>query len=237
MTLIPFIFVWVSYLPILAFKLLQSSIYASCCTQHTIINHIAVFSYFTQKKSMFCLQKKTIFDLCFDIGSLLALIGSYTLNNFEPTWSLFFISAMLLVIHTDSKTLLISSFTSLYLIPISFILSYFQKTDLSITSSITGALFGFLILYLPHYAFKKLYKQNGIGSGDFDLLAYIGSFTGALGVWVALSIGSISGTIVIGAYQLFTKRKIKHIPLGSFLAIGAITFTLFPKLFVNFFLS
>lgn len=232
MTLIPFIFIWVSYLPILAHKLLHESLLASPKKSDNIIQNAAVLSFFTQED-----QPYRWFQLIFDVIALISMIICYAQHNFTPSWQLFFISAMLLVIYTDTKNLLISNFTTTYLIPFGILLSIFGITNTSLTSSIAGTLIGFLLLYIPNFIFKKIYSHDGIGSGDFDLLACIGSFTGLLGAWVSLSIGAISGTILTGLYQVITKQSTQKFPFGAFIASGAIIFTLYPKIFVNFFLS
>lgn len=82
-------------------------------------------------------------------------------------------------------------------------------------------------------------NQDGIGEGDFDLLLFIGSFTGIVGCWISITIGSFIGSLY-GIYALLSahyKYENKDtllsakIPFGPFLALGAIIFVLFQKYF------
>lgn len=70
-----------------------------------------------------------------------------------------------------------------------------------------------------------LKKQQGIGEGDFDLLAMIGSFIGIQGVWVTLIIASISASL-IGLILIFANKLSRNtkFPFGPFIATGAVTY-------------
>ncbi|MGA9530655.1 MAG: hypothetical protein WBQ73_02080, partial [Candidatus Babeliales bacterium] len=83
--------------------------------------------------------------------------------------------------------------------------------------------------------FAHLFKKNGIGEGDFDLLAYIGAYTGVIGCWISLLLGSCAGSLVGIAYIIFYKKKSTAIalPFAPFLAYGAMLFVLFQNSFFN----
>lgn len=131
--------------------------------------------------------------------------------------------------------MLISRFTTLFLIPIAFAISlnfYTQNPFLPINllSSIKGALFGYFILFLVNKIFYILTRKNGMGQGDLDLLALIGAFTGITGAWISLTIGAFTGSLA-GLILIYTKGNQlgSKIPFGPFLSIGAITFILFQN--------
>ena len=148
---------------------------------------------------------------------------------FFPAYFLFF-SALIVTIRSDLETMLISRFVSLFLVPVGCILSFFGYLPLSLTQSILGALFGYFILFAIAAIFKKLSGKEGMGQGDIELLAFIGSFLGITGAWLSLFIGSIAGSL-IGLIILARNHHApgKRIPFGPFLALGAISFVLFHE--------
>jgi leader peptidase (prepilin peptidase)/N-methyltransferase len=151
-----------------------------------------------------------------------------------------FCSALLITIRTDLQTMLISRFVTLFLIPVPLILSliYFNHDFLlpiTIFASVKGALFGYFVLYFINKFFWLLTKKQGMGEGDMELLAMIGSFTGITGAWVSLMLGSFLGSLVgiILMYVSNHKTNLK-IPFGPFLATSAIIYVLFQNQILNF---
>jgi len=76
-----------------------------------------------------------------------------------------------------------------------------------------------------------------MGEGDFDLLFLIGAFTGIIGCWATITIGSMIGSIVgiinIAYLRLSTTNTdaslTTKIPFGPFLALGAILYVMLQK--------
>jgi leader peptidase (prepilin peptidase)/N-methyltransferase len=99
-------------------------------------------------------------------------------------------------------------------------ISFFNvHTDLK--SSVIGAMAGYLILWSVYQLFKLLTKKEGMGFGDFKLLAALGAWTGAAYLPQIILVSSITGSI-IGILMLvtgFTRRQ-QHIPFGPYLAIA-----------------
>lgn len=138
-----------------------------------------------------------------------------------------FISALMVVIRTDLEFMLISSFTTLYLVPIGIIFAFFNLLQISLVNSILGATLGYIFLLFISKIFYKLRKKNGLGQGDIELICLIGSFTGIFGVWFSLFLGSFLGIIFSLIKLITTKNKTKisnPIPFGPWLSISAIIF-------------
>jgi prepilin signal peptidase PulO-like enzyme (type II secretory pathway) len=132
--------------------------------------------------------------------------------------------------------MLISSFVTTFLVPVGFALSMFKLLPLTLLGSIAGALFGYSFLYIINKIFKYMRNIDGIGEGDFDLLLLIGSFTGILGCWASITIGSILGSLYGLSLLLSQHNKnftatMQHtkVPFGTFLALGALLFTFTQK--------
>jgi leader peptidase (prepilin peptidase) / N-methyltransferase len=87
------------------------------------------------------------------------------------------------------------------------------------TQAIFGALAGYLSLWSVYWVFKKLTGKEGMGHGDFKLLAALGAWCGATSVLpiVLMSsfIGAIVGSIWIG---LRGQDRATPIPFGPYLA-------------------
>ena len=88
-------------------------------------------------------------------------------------------------------------------------------------SAVVGAAAGYLVLWSVYWAFKLIVGKEGMGYGDFKLLAAIGAWGGwqvlPFAVLVAAGLGAIIGSVGL----LLAKRGIDtRIPFGPFLAVG-----------------
>lgn len=93
-------------------------------------------------------------------------------------------------------------------------------------SALLGAMAGYFCLWSVYWVFKQLTGKEGMGHGDFKLLAALGAWTGLVGVLPTVLISSLVGAVV-GSIWLATQGRDKAtpIPFGPYLAIaGWITF-------------
>lgn len=165
------------------------------------------------------------------VMSMLCLI---TPSRYIPAYFIFF-SALIVTLRSDLETMLISQYVTLFIIPIGFICSYFNLLPISLTQSFMGTLFGYGFLWTIAYAFKIITGKKGMGEGDFELLALIGSFLGISGTWYSLMVASILGAVVGIIMMSFGKAgRNTKIPFGPFLSIAGILLALlrFTPIFV-----
>lgn len=89
-------------------------------------------------------------------------------------------------------------------------------------SSLGGIVVGGGILLAIGYAYYLVRHEEGLGMGDFKMLAMIGAFLGWRMTLVTLMMASLSGSIV-GVGLMATERggMKTALPFGTFLAIGA----------------
>ncbi|MCK5632382.1 prepilin peptidase [bacterium] len=126
--------------------------------------------------------------------------------------------------------MLISRFVTLFLIPLGFLFSYLHFLPISLVDSIAGMALGYGSLFLASKLFYWMTGKEGIGQGDLELLAFIGSFLGLAGCWITLFLGAIIGSIIGVTYITISgKSKELQIPFGPFLALGAILYVLFQE--------
>jgi leader peptidase (prepilin peptidase) / N-methyltransferase len=235
--------VWGSFLNVCAFRLVHElpdhfrtssrSRCPHCHTQLAWYDLIPVISWLSLKGTCrYCNASISPLYPAIELLTLL-LLSLMILRTPYQYWAAYglFFSALIITIRTDIETLLISRYVTLMLLPIGIIGSFFNLLPLSLNDSILGAFFGFALLYLIAHIFYRLTERQGLGEGDFDLLAFIGAFTGVSGVWISLVIGSIIGSL-IGLLLALISRHTKtdrKIPFGPFLAFGAICYILYSE--------
>ena len=88
-------------------------------------------------------------------------------------------------------------------------------------AAIAGAIVGYLSLWSVWWLFKQLTGKEGMGHGDFKLLAAIGAWTGLIGILPTILLSSLVGAIV-GSLWLWAKGRDRAtpIPFGPYLAIA-----------------
>lgn len=92
---------------------------------------------------------------------------------------------------------------------------------LSAEQAIIGALAGYLSLWSVFWVYKLLTGKEGMGYGDFKLLAGITAFTGVTLLPVTILASSICGAL-IGVIVLGRKSRTQPIPFGPFLIGGGL---------------
>ena len=90
-------------------------------------------------------------------------------------------------------------------------------TDLQ--SAVIGAVAGYLVLWSIYWGFKLITGKEGMGYGDFKLLAALGAWFGWQALPVLILISSIVG-IVLGGAMLLARRSREAIAFGPYLAIA-----------------
>ena len=98
--------------------------------------------------------------------------------------------------------------------------------------ALLGAIAGYVSLWLVWWLFKQVTGKEGMGRGDFKLLAAIGAWVGLNGVLPTLLLSSVVGA-VIGSVWLATQGRDRAtpIPFGPYLAIaGWIVFFWGPQI-------
>jgi leader peptidase (prepilin peptidase)/N-methyltransferase len=87
--------------------------------------------------------------------------------------------------------------------------------------ALLGAVAGYLSLWIVWWLFKQLTGKEGMGHGDFKLLAAIGAWTGLKGVLPTILFSSLVGAIVGSVWLAMKGRdRATPIPFGPYLAIA-----------------
>lgn len=87
--------------------------------------------------------------------------------------------------------------------------------------ALLGAVAGYVSLWSVWWVFKQLTGKEGMGHGDFKLLAAIGAWTGLKGILPTILLSSLVGAI-IGSIWLAAKGRDRSVPIpfGPYLAVA-----------------
>lgn len=108
----------------------------------------------------------------------------------------------------------------------------------SLQDAVIGAMAGYGVLWLLYWTFKLLTKKDGIGYGDFKLVAAIGAFCGWQALPVILLIASLSGLIfALGRLVWKPGSASAPLPFGPFLLIGGFLTLIKVTFMIEYWLS
>ncbi|MGK5087773.1 prepilin peptidase [Bdellovibrionota bacterium FG-2] len=111
-------------------------------------------------------------------------------------------------------------------------------------SSISGAALGFGVFYAFAWIYERLTGRSGLGGGDIKFLAMLGAFIGPEGVFHAILISSVLGSVIGLGWGVFLRFRYKRaenspnlpnlmklsIPYGPFLVLGGLYYYLLGDL-------
>jgi leader peptidase (prepilin peptidase)/N-methyltransferase len=96
-----------------------------------------------------------------------------------------------------------------------------QGVFTSLESAVYGAAAGYLILWSVYWLFKLLTGKEGMGYGDFKLLAAIGAWGGIKILPLVVLLSSVVGVILALLLIAFRRHQAQNpLPFGPYLAIA-----------------
>lgn len=111
-------------------------------------------------------------------------------------------------------------------------------TYVSITDAVIGASAGYMSLWSVFWGFKILTGKEGMGYGDFKLLAVFGAWFGWQLLPLIILLSSIVGALV--GLLLIVNKKINSgnpIPFGPYIALAGWIAMIWGENIVNWYLS
>ena len=103
---------------------------------------------------------------------------------------------------------------------IGLIFNYFDAIT-SFEQAFWGAFFGYLILWTVYQGFKLLTKKEGMGYGDFKMLAMLGAWLGIASIPAIIMISSIFCLIVVCLLSIRGRDLYEPVRFGPFLAFAS----------------
>jgi leader peptidase (prepilin peptidase)/N-methyltransferase len=92
-----------------------------------------------------------------------------------------------------------------------------------IQDAIIGALAGYAVFWLVAWAFFKATGREGMGQGDFKLLAMLGAFMGWQALPFIILLSSLTGAIIGSIALMLSKKGMRaEIPYGPYLAAAGV---------------
>jgi leader peptidase (prepilin peptidase)/N-methyltransferase len=133
-----------------------------------------------------------------------------------------FVWAMIALTFIDFDTQLLPDDITLPLLWLGLLLNL-NEAYTSLPNAVIGAVIGYLVLWSVYWVFKLATGKEGMGYGDFKLLATIGAWLGWTMLPLVILLSSVVGAVVGIALILFAKhgRNIP-IPFGPYLAGGGL---------------
>jgi leader peptidase (prepilin peptidase)/N-methyltransferase len=129
------------------------------------------------------------------------------------------VAALVAMAAIDWDTTLLPDLLTLPLLWAGLLAAALHWTPLSLQQSLWGAVAGFLSLWSVYWLYRLTRKQEGMGRGDFKLMAALGAWLGVKMVIPVLLGASIIGAVVGIAMKLRSSlREGRYVPFGPFLA-------------------
>ena len=147
----------------------------------------------------------------FHFGFTIAAAGAFLL-----TWALICLTMI------DADTYQLPDVITLPLLWAGILFNMFEVyTDLE--SAVIGAIAGYLVLWSVFWLFKLVTGKEGMGYGDFKLLAALGAWCGWEALPTIILLSSVVGAL-IGIFNIVVngRDKAKPIPFGPYLAIAGL---------------
>ncbi|WP_050479031.1 prepilin peptidase [Herbaspirillum rhizosphaerae] len=104
-----------------------------------------------------------------------------------------------------------------------------------LADAVLGAAAGYLVLWAIYWVFKLITNKEGMGYGDFKLMAALGAWLGWQALPLVLLLASSMGATA-GIAMVLMKRKTadQTLPFGPYLAIAGMLMLLYGKSFMYF---
>lgn len=196
----------------------------ACNHQIKAIENIPVISYlFLKGKCSNCQNKISIRYPLVEFVSAIAvtIVAFYFGVSLQTFFAICLTWALITLSMIDFDHQLLPDDITLPFLWLGIIINLFNVfTD--IESSILGAIFGYGILWIVYITFKLITGKEGMGHGDFKLLAMLGAWFGWQSLPLIIILSSVVGATVGISLMIFkSHNRTSAIPFGPYLAIAA----------------
>ena len=160
------------------------------------------------------------------VEAVTGILTAFAAWHFGFGWSaagaILFVWAMVALTGIDFDTQLLPDSITLPLVWLGLLFNL-SGTYTSLSSAVIGAVAGYLSLWSVYWGFKLTTGKEGMGFGDFKLLAAIGAWLGWQMLPLTILLSSFVGAIVgIGLIVLTKRGRNVPIPFGPYLAAAGL---------------
>ena len=140
----------------------------------------------------------------------------------------------IIIFFIDLKHLIIPNSLTFSLMFLGFIKSFDPNLDKTIfpnyINSLIGGIFGYSIIWLIVFVYKKIRKKEGMGLGDAKLMSVIGFWFGWVSIPFVIFISSIVALATVMPSLINKSRQMSsEIPFGPYIIIGCILYVTFAN--------
>lgn len=197
----------------------------SRCSQcgHAIsaVENIPILSYLFLRGK--CAECKTAISLQYPMVELFTALVSLTVAwrfgvSSQALAALIFSWCLIAASGVDIGHKLLPDSITLPLLWLGILLAYFD-VFVDLETSVLGVIFGYMSLWSIFIVFKLITGKEGMGHGDFKLLAMLGAWTGWKMLFVIVLTSSLVGAVV-GITMILLKKTERgtQVPFGPYLA-------------------
>ena len=160
------------------------------------------------------------------VEAMSAVLSAFAAAHFGPTWAtagaLLLIWSLIALTFIDFDTKYLPDTITLPLLWAGLLFNLGASyTDLQ--SSVIGAMLGYLSLWSVYWVFKLITGKEGMGYGDFKLLAALGAWLGWQVLPLVVLLSSLVGALVGIALIILAKHgRNVPIPFGPYLATAGL---------------
>lgn len=153
-------------------------------------------------------------------GTLSAYVAWHFGFGLAAAGALLFTWAMIALTFIDLDTFYLPDSITLPLLWLGLLFNL-NATFVALPSAVVGAAAGYLSLWSVYWVFKWATGKEGMGYGDFKLLAAIGAWLGWTMLPLTILLSSLVGAVIgIGMIAFAGRERSVPIPFGPYLAIA-----------------
>ena len=211
-------------IPDLGLNLFSPNSHCPNCKQKIlVIDNIPVISYcFLRGKCRACKQKISIkYPIVEIITAVCSVVASWKFGmNVELSFALLITWVLILQAGIDYQESLIPDEITLPILWFGLIINSYN-VFVNLQEAVIGAVVGYLVFWVVYWLFKIITGKDGIGHGDFKLIAMLGAWFGYKALPLIILLSTTMGSLVGGTLILLKKLdKNSPIPFGPYLAIA-----------------
>jgi len=211
----------------------------SCSHVLSWYHNVPVISWLVLRaKCGFCQVKISPRYICVEIMTavLSGLAVSHWGASINSLGALFFIWTLIALAWIDADTKLLPDTMTLGLLWLGFLFNWNGHGFASLQDAVLGAFLGYSVLWVVFQAFRLITGKDGMGFGDFKLLAAIGAWLGWQMLLPVILGSSLLGA-VLGILILRLKRydKTTALPFGPYLALAGVVALFYRIPLMHFF--
>ena len=207
----------------------------SCRNKIKWYDNIPLLSFiFLKGKCRSCDNKISSQYFLVELISAISFLLIYFLYGISITTLLLIILSIFFIIifFIDLKHYIIPNELTFPLMLIGFIKSFDPNLNQTIfpnyINSLLGGFFGYAIIWLIIFFYKKVRNKEGMGLGDAKLMAVVGFWFGWLSIPFTIFISSaVALVVVIPSLIKKTRNMSAQIPFGPYIIIGCIIYVTF----------